>query len=265
MAGRRLVKAVLIAGRPRIVTVTLAPGGRAVSVTCDPAPGGDGRAAVGAIVRRLLGLGADAAGLARRATRDPVVARLVAGRRGLRVPLTATPFEALVWAILGQQINLAFAATLRRRVIAASGRRHHGGMIAHPTAADVARLPARDLAAMRISTAKVRYLLDAASAIATGELPLDRLADLPKPEAEARLMAVRGIGPWTANYVLLRGFGFGDCVPVGDSGLAAALQRFYDLDHRPAAAETERLMAVFAPYRSLATCHLWAGLDKDIA
>ena len=74
------------------------------------------------------------------------------------------------------------------------------------------------------------------------------------------LLALRGCGPGTAQYVLMRGVGFRDCVPVGDAGLTLALQRWFRLDGRPDVPETLRLMAPFANHRSLATFHLWASL-----
>jgi len=74
------------------------------------------------------------------------------------------------------------------------------------------------------------------------------------------LLALRGCGPWTAQYVLMRGLGFRDGVPVGDAGLTLALQRRFQLESRPDGPETLRLMAPFAPHRSLATFHLWASL-----
>jgi 3-methyladenine DNA glycosylase/8-oxoguanine DNA glycosylase len=71
----------------------------------------------------------------------------------------------------------------------------------------------------------------------------------------------RGIGIWTARYVLMRG-GFADAAPVGDSALATALQRLHKLPERPDTEETARLMSRFAPYRSLATMHLWTSLKE---
>ncbi|MSP81705.1 MAG: DNA-3-methyladenine glycosylase 2 family protein [Alphaproteobacteria bacterium] len=261
VAGLELRKAILIGGAPHVLAIRLE--GRSAALTCDPAPGDAERGSVQAIARRLLGLHDEPPGLARLARHDRHVARLVRARPGLRIPLTATPFEALVWAILGQQINLAFAGTLRRRVIAACGRPHPSGMIAHPTPGAVAGLGGRDLIALQVSTAKARYLLESAAAVASGTLPLDSLGSLPQADAETKLLALRGIGPWTANYVLLRGLGFPDCVPLGDSGLATALRRFYALDRRPTIAETRDLMAPFAPFRSLATCHFWVSLDDE--
>jgi 3-methyladenine DNA glycosylase/8-oxoguanine DNA glycosylase len=82
--------------------------------------------------------------------------------------------------------------------------------------------------------------------------------------AERELTRVRGIGTWTARYMLMRGAGFADCAPVGDVALAAALQKLTEADERPDANEVVKLMRPFAPHRSLATCHLWASL-RDAA
>jgi 3-methyladenine DNA glycosylase/8-oxoguanine DNA glycosylase len=187
-------------------------------------------------------------------TAHPALAR---GREGLRVPLTLDPFEALVWAILGQQVNLAFAYALRRDLIRLAGA-PVGGLIAHPEAAQIAALDHGDLLARRFSGRKAEYLLNAAAKVAAGELRLDGL--LTATGAGKALRALRGCGPWTAQYVLMRGLGFRDCVPVGDAALTLALQRWFQLDERPDAPETLRLLAPFAPHRSLATFHLWASL-----
>ncbi|HRC84170.1 MAG TPA: DNA-3-methyladenine glycosylase 2 family protein, partial [Thermoanaerobaculia bacterium] len=80
--------------------------------------------------------------------------------------------------------------------------------------------------------------------------------------AERTLLAQRGLGEWSARYLLMRAFSFADCAPVGDAGLTKALARFFALDHRPDAQETRRLMARFAPFRSFATFHLWQTLEE---
>ena len=101
---------------------------------------------------------------------------------------------------------------------------------------------------------------DDARAVAAGSLPLEQLPEGSASAAALLLSAQRGIGPWTTHYVLMRGCGFGDCVPLGDAGLTLALQRHFGLDHRPSVKETAAFMAPFAPHRSLATFHLWASL-----
>jgi 3-methyladenine DNA glycosylase/8-oxoguanine DNA glycosylase len=189
-------------------------------------------------------------------------AAFVKRRRGLRVPLLPTSFEALCWAIIGQQINLRFASALRRAMIALVGERI-GDMRAHPTPDALAGLNASELTTRRYSRSKARYLIDAAQAVAVGTLDIENVANGSAIAAEQALVAQRGIGVWTARYVLMRS-GFADAAPVGDSGLATALQRLCDLSERPDADHTARLMRRFAPHRSLASSHLWASL-KDAA
>src|SRR5690606_7782213 len=164
----------------------------------------------------------------------------------------ATGFDALCWAIIGQQINLAFASALRRELIELAGPAI-GRMRAHPAPAAVARIDLADLTRRRYSRSKAEYLLTAAQATADGAVA-----------AERRLTELRGIGTWTARYMLMRGAGFADCAPVGDVALAAALQRHVGAAARPAPAEVDALMRPFAPHRSLATFHLWASLKDPV-
>ena len=115
------------------------------------------------------------------------------------------------------------------------------------------------LASRRYSRSKARYLIDAARRWPSGKLDIENLGEGSAIAAEKALTAQRGIGIWTARYVLMRG-GFADAAPVGDSALATALQRLHKLPERPDADGTARLMAAFAPHRSLATMHLWTYL-----
>ncbi len=196
---------------------------------------------------------------------SPRLAPLVAGRLGLRIPQTPDLFDGLTWVIVGQQINLAFAYTLRRRLAEKTGvpvAGGIGGLLAPPTAEGVANLTVEELAAVQFSRRKAEYLIGAARAIVAGELDLERLSRATPEEAEAGLVAVRGIGRWSAQYLMMRAFGLEDCVPVGDAGLVKGLARFFNLPDRPGPAETLELMRPFAPYRSWATFHLWQSL-KD--
>lgn len=211
---------------------------------------------------RMLGLAGEVEAFERHVARRRETARLVAGRRGLRVPLTPDAFEALTWAVLGQQVNLAFAFTLRRQVLALCGTPAPGGFRGHPEPAAVAALDLGELARRQLSRRKAEYLVGLAGEVATGALPLDALAAASAGRIEEALLARRGVGPWTAHYVMLRGYGLADCLPIGDAGLALALQRFHGLPRRPDAATTRALMQPFAPHRSLATFHFWASLAE---
>ena len=212
-------------------------------------------------VSRRLGLGSDPAGFEAKAASAPDLAPLVDGRRGLRLPLVADPFECLLWAILGQQVNLSFARRLVRRVVERAGEPAGGSLWAPARAAAVAALAPKELAGMQLSRPKIDYLLGSAARVAAGELDLEAMARGSATRAEATLLAQRGLGPWSVAYLMMRGLGFADCVPVGDSGLARALERFFRLPARPGPRETRTLMERFAPHRSLATFHLWQSLE----
>ncbi|MBI1752827.1 MAG: DNA-3-methyladenine glycosylase 2 family protein [Acidobacteria bacterium] len=248
--GRTLRKAFLFDGRPSVLS--LAFGETGVEVSLVGSSGATAMAKAHGAALRLLGWTGDPSGF------EAAHPRLAHGREGLRVLFTLDPFEALVWAILGQQVNLSFAYALRRDLIRLAGVPAGKDLIAHPDARRLAVLKVEDLQALRFSKRKAEYLLHAASEAASGRL---RLEDLATATGAARaLQSLRGCGPWTAQYVLMRGLGFRDCVPVGDAGLTLALQRWFRLETRPGAEETQRLMTAFAPHRSLATFHLWASL-----
>jgi AraC family transcriptional regulator of adaptative response / DNA-3-methyladenine glycosylase II len=223
----------------------------------------DAIATVHAAALRMLGLNVDVAAFETRAIRERTLAEVVARRRGLRLPLTPTAFDGLCWAIIGQQINVKFASALRREVLALAGEQV-GDMRAHPTAARVAEIPVAELAKRRFSRSKAEYLIGAAQAVAAGDLDVETLADRSAVAGERALEKLRGVGTWTARYMLMRGAGFADCEPVGDVALAAALQRLTAAAERPEPKQVETLMRPFAPYRSLATVHLWASL-RDAA
>ncbi|MBE2213332.1 MAG: DNA-3-methyladenine glycosylase 2 family protein [Opitutaceae bacterium] len=235
---------------PAVLRFTLSP--ESIAVDCPAGTAVEAhRIAVG-----LLGLEQDAAAFARLA-RKLGFARLVAHAPGLRISLTPSTFDGLLWAVIGQQINFSFACRLKRRLLERCGTPVEDGMIAPPTATDVARLSADDLLPLQFSKQKAGYLLATARLIAEGKLDLDRLAHASATRAERTLLAVRGLGPWSVNYLMMRALGFADCVPLGDTGVTSGLLALMHLDERPDIDATRRLMSVFSPYRSLATAHLW--------
>ena len=257
--GRRLLKALAGPDGTAVLEIAFEARRAECRVHAERRPGPASMQRVHAVTLRMLGLTADVRGFETRAGRDAHLAPLVARRRGLRLPLTPTTFDALCWAIIGQQINLAFASALRREILALAGE-PVDGMIAHPSPERLAQLEAGELTKRRFSRSKAEYLLDTARAVAAGELDTEAIADGSAVVAERELTRLRGIGTWTARYVLMRGAGFADCAPVGDVALAAALQKLNFGSERPGPKEVEALMRPFAPYRSLATFHLWASL-----
>jgi AraC family transcriptional regulator of adaptative response / DNA-3-methyladenine glycosylase II len=261
--GSTISKALAIGRDAAVLEISLEPQAAWCRVHSPGKLEARGIEAVHATALRMLGLNVDVSAFETRAGRDPLMAVLLARRRGLRLALTPTGFDGLCWAIIGQQINVAFASSLRRELLEIAGT-PIGGMRAHPVAERVAQIGVDELTKRRFSRSKAEYLIGAAQAVVAGKLRAETLSDGSAVAAERELTSVRGIGTWTARYMLMRGAGFADCAPVGDVALAAALQRLTAAETRPGPKEVEELMQPFAPYRSLATTHLWASL-RDAA
>jgi AraC family transcriptional regulator of adaptative response / DNA-3-methyladenine glycosylase II len=250
LVGDEYITAVTLRAESMLLRLHLAPD--KVGVECPQGMAMEAHA----IVAGMLGLDQDAAGFARLAGRLGF-ARLVAGREGLRISLTATPFEGVLWAIIGQQINFPFACRLKRRLFELCGTRVGENLIAGPTPDAVARLKPEELLPLQFSQQKAGYVVATARMIADGDLKLEELASLSATRAERTLLAVRGLGPWSVNYLMMRSLGFADCVPLGDTGVTSGLQSLMHLQERPDIDATRRLMTIFSPQRSLATAHLW--------
>lgn len=209
----------------------------------------------------MLALRIDPAPFAASVQDDPWFGPLVARTPGLRIVQSASVFEALTWAIIGQQINVAFAIALRRTLILQAGRRHSSGIWCYPEAADVAALAPDALTSRKFSRAKADTILRLARLVADGALSLAQ--DAPVADIVARLLAVKGIGPWTVNYALLRGYADPDCSLHGDVAVRSALQNLLGDAVKPDMARTEALLARYAPYRTMAAAYLWRSLSPD--
>jgi 3-methyladenine DNA glycosylase/8-oxoguanine DNA glycosylase len=213
---------------------------------------------------RFLGLSQPLPAFYRAAGKHPQMGPLVRRFAGVRIPQLPTLWEALCWAVIGQQINLAFAYRLRNRLIAVAhgipADSAPGEPLAFPDPRQVLRLSGADLLAQQFSRQKARYLLGLAEACDSGDLAALEPGEHDWPAVEARLLAQTGLGPWSAAYAMMRGLGYMDGLPVGDSGLRTALQRTFALKRPPTVKEQEELMAPFRPYRGLATYYLWKSL-----
>ena len=153
-------------------------------------------------MRRYLGGPFDLDAFAAFAATEPVLAGLVPALRGFRPPLVPDPFETLVTSITAQQISLRAAFSIRNRLIEAFGERHE---VAHafPTRERLALARPEEIVAVGFSRRKAEYVVGLAQA----ELDLDALALLPDDEVKAALVALPGIGEWTADWFLARHLG----------------------------------------------------------
>lgn len=257
-AGLR--KGIVLAGAPVVLDVAFTPD----AAICQADIDGDGDADLGTPLHgallNILGLRIDPQPFAQLAAADPLLAPLVRVNPGLRIVQSASPFEALTWAIIGQQINLPFAIALRRTFILQAGRRHGSGLWCYPEARDVARLSIEDLTSRKFSRAKAETVLRLARLVDDGDLSLELPPSGDVAAISQALLAVKGIGPWTVNYALLRGYGYADCSLHGDVAIRAALQKLLGEDVKPDMARTEQWLRQYAPHRTMAAAHLWASL-----
>lgn len=195
---------------------------------------------------------------------DEVLAELIDGlgspeeimrRRGLA---PADAYGALVRAIVGQQLSSKAARTIYTRLTDLFGGRT-------PLPAELIATDPAALRAAGLSGRKVEYLRDLAARVEGRELDLDGLAALPDEEVAAQLVAVKGLGRWSADMFLIFHLGRPDVLPVGDLGIRRAAMVAYDLESLPDSETLERLAERWRPYRSLACLYLWRSLANEPA
>lgn len=248
-------------GTPRVLHVVHDAEAQALVVRAAPSPG---TAALARVVVRAFDLATDLAPFRDLARRDPILAPLVRARPALRLPQYLDPFEATVRAILGQQVSVAGAATLADRLVVAHGEPLDAPadappLRAFPRAATLADAGPDRLRAVGLTQAKARAIHGVAVAVAAGVLDFDALRALPQGEAERALVALPGIGPWTAHWLRLRALGDGDAFPAADLGVLKALRARGVEGSAAIAALAER----WRPWRGYATLHLWESLGDQ--
>jgi DNA-3-methyladenine glycosylase II len=182
--------------------------------------------------------------LAALAAGDDRVARLVETYPGVVPVLVPDPFTALIRSITAQQVNLTWAATVRRRLAERYGTRHEvAGTFAYSLQPDtMARATIEELRAVQLTTAKARSVVAVAEAGANGELTRDDLAALDDEALIERLTRLTGIGRWSAEWFLARTLGRPRVV-AGDLGVRKAVGRLYDAGRLPSVDEVRQLTA----------------------
>ena len=207
------------------------------------------------LARRLLDLDADPAVIDAALSSDPALRPLVRATPGIRVPGAADGFELAVRAILGQQVSVRAARTFAGRIATTSGTKldHPLNGITHlfPTAEQLAE---SSLTSFGLTTARAATLKRVAELVASGDLDLSASAD--REVTTERLLAVPGIGPWTAAYIAMRALRDQDAFPVGDLGVRLG---FEALGLPSAPADTLAYAERWRPWRAYAVMHLWNG------
>jgi DNA-3-methyladenine glycosylase II len=224
------------------------------------------RKAARELVEIALGASTDVGAFYRANRTDPVLAAPIRDFRGLRIAGWPSVWEALLTAVLSQQVNLKFAYDIRRELAECFGRRaRFGGQLytAFPLPEALSAETPRTLRRFRLSGAKAVAIDGLARAFASGSLSEAQLAALSDEEAIARLIELKGIGRWTAEIALLRGLGRTDIFPAGDLGVVKYLAQGL-LGRRAKAAEGQmrRFAERWAPHRGFALVYAYAELAR---
>ncbi len=220
-------------------------------------------------VPRLLGFEADLPGFYARIAADPVLASTVGALHGLRPARADTVFEALVMAIAAQQISSAVARVIRDGLMVSYGTRVEADgheLHAFPTPETLVAAGIDGLRAHKLSGRKAEYIHGIAEQTLDGTIDDARLGAMDDEEAIAALTSVRGVGRWTAQWVLMRALGRPDVLPEGDLALKRVVGELYfggePVDERRL---TGFAMERWSPYRGLATTYLFAHLRQQRA
>ncbi len=220
------------------------------------------------------------AALAHLAAADPVMSRLISERGTLQITSTDDYFFTLLDAIASQQLSSKAAATIVNRIRTLVANAESGDSIPQVlglppgrqpiqashiphsvTPESILALPDQALRDAGLSWSKVSYVKDLAGRVASGQLDLAHIARQDDEEVIKELVAVKGIGRWTAEMFLIFSLGRPDVLAVDDYGLRAAMMRLYDLPDLPKPAPMRQMGERWRPYRSYASLYLWRSVD----
>ncbi|WP_066071308.1 DNA-3-methyladenine glycosylase family protein [Neobacillus soli] len=222
------------------------------------------RAEIVRYIREWFDLDRDLSPFYEMAKADTLLKGPVAEFFGLRVIGVPDLFEALCWGVLGQQINLAFAYTLKRQFVEKFGDSiewNGKNYWVFPSFEQIAKITTEDLADIKMTLKKSEYIIGIAQLMASGELSKEELLRMDSlKEAEKSLIKIRGIGPWTANYVLMRCLHFTSAYPIDDVGLHNAIKHLTGSEKKPVKEELLVYSTMWENWQAYATFYLWRVL-----
>jgi DNA-3-methyladenine glycosylase II len=194
---------------------------------------------------------------------DPLLKMPARKFYGLRVIGIPNLFEALCWGVLGQQINLAFAYSLKKQFVEGFGDSIEWNGKKYwvfPSYERIAQLTPADLADIKMTIKKSEYIIGIARLMASGELSREKLMKMNFKDAERNLIIIRGIGPWTANYVLMRCLRFQTAFPIDDVGLINSIKILLNMNRKPTKDEILEISVPWKDWESYATFYIWRVL-----
>jgi DNA-3-methyladenine glycosylase II len=261
--GLGIRRVLYLGGEPFVVEFS-APREKVLQVEVFGAPSTRQVAEARTVGRRIFALDHPLARMYRMMSPEPALKTICQEYRGLRIIQASSIFEMGATAIIGQQVNMSFAAKIKRELISLWGKRVYlagRGYVGFPRAQVISHLPAEELRSIQLSQRKAEYLITFAEGVASGELSDDALSKLTDEETRQRLKMYRGIGDWTADMILMRALGRMDVLPSEDIGLRTAYGLVFRCN-RPTSKELDRLTSSWTGFRSYATYYLWASLPS---
>lgn len=263
VTGNTLQKGIMWNGHPAVLTIAFAGSQAHLQLHTDSAGSPGDEPTLEAVARHMLGLTQAIEPFETAHGGHPLIGKILLQQSGLRVAVCASPFEALTWAVTGQQISLRAAISLRRRLIQELGIRHSSGLYCYPDASHLANMDDDTFRLTGMSRSKSNTLRTISQAVLEQRLPLDAwLSSSPEqvPEIFSALRSIKGVGPWTINYTLLRGYGWLDGSLHGDAAVRRAIRTLMqcsELDEKAA----ELWLQPFSPWRAILAAHLWQWLS----
>ena len=214
-------------------------------------------------INEWFDLGTDLTPFYALAKKDDVLKPIVKKFHGYRIMGQPDLFESLIWAVLGQQINLAFAYSIKQRFVEKFGERlEYEGHTYYlfPTPERVATLTNDDLLPLQFSRQKSNYTIGIAQAFANKQVSREMFHGRPLAEAKEELMKIKGIGNWTANYALMRTFRYPDAFPLEDVALHKALRIQMNMRTKPSLDRVKKIFRKYKGWEAYATLYLWKSL-----
>jgi DNA-3-methyladenine glycosylase II len=216
-------------------------------------------------VWEMFDLGVDISPFYKLAENDSIIKFLVDRYKGLRIIKMNDMFETMCWAIIGQQINLKFAYTLKKRLVENYGEKsifEDEEYFLFPDFEVISKLQIEDLKQFQFTTRKAEYIIGLAKLFKQGDIKKEKLL-LEKDYKKLRKMLteIRGVGNWTADYTILKCFNINDAFPIADVGIHNAIKGILGLTEKPTINEIERLALNWVGWQSYATFYLWRSLN----
>ena len=260
--GDRVTKAIDLEGKPVVFRLSEENGQLNVSIF-NGSLSAQSKTQLVTYIREWFDLDTDLRPFYRMARKDDLLRPLVKAFHGYRIVGQPDLFESLVWAVLGQQINLAFAYTLKSRFVTTFGRHVEWEGTQHslfPTPEVVSAIRPEELLALQFSRQKAAYTINIAEAFQAGAVSKKKLAGLSLEDAKAELRKIKGVGNWTANYALMKTFRYPDAFPLEDAGLHNAIRQQLNLKAKPSLDRVRKIFRKYKGWEAYAVLYLWKSL-----